>query len=151
MDLKSFTSDDTSSTTLNNIGSATINLSDDSVEAGGDGNIEAMTIDTTDDATITVDLGANQEAATAAAADAAVAAQRGRARSALQRAHLAGERFPPNFFMSLRENRVKQFRCFSFYQKHCRFFWTRRMSCSWLWLAVWDSYGHDISGWLGGG
>ena len=62
-------SDDTSSTTLNNIGSATINLSDDSVEGGGDGNIEAMTIDTTDDATITVDLGANQEAATAAAAD----------------------------------------------------------------------------------
>ena len=62
-------SDDTSATTLSNIGSATINLTDDSVEGGGDGNIEAMTIDTTDDATITVNLGANQEAATAVAAD----------------------------------------------------------------------------------
>ncbi len=60
-------SDDTSTTTLSNIGSATINLSDDSVEGGGDGNIEAMTIDTTDDATITIDLGANQEATTAVA------------------------------------------------------------------------------------
>ena len=61
--------DSTATTSLKNIGDATVNLSDDSVEGGGDGDIEAMTIDTTDDATLTVDLGANQEAAIATAAD----------------------------------------------------------------------------------
>ena len=62
-------SDSTATTTLKNIGDATVNLTDDSVEGGGDGDIEAMTIDTTDDATLTVNLGANQEAAIATAAD----------------------------------------------------------------------------------
>ena len=62
-------SDATATTTLKNIGDATVNLTDDSVEGGGDGDIEAMTIDTTDDATLTVNLGANQEAATAVAGD----------------------------------------------------------------------------------
>ena len=57
---------DTVTTTLNNIGSATINLSDDNTESGGTGDLETMVIDTTDDAVITVDLGANLNASTSA-------------------------------------------------------------------------------------
>ena len=61
--------DDTATTTVNNIGSSTITLSDDSVEGGGTGDLESVTIDTTDDATITVDLAANQNAAIAVESD----------------------------------------------------------------------------------
>jgi hypothetical protein len=56
-------------TTVKNIGSATINLSDDAVETGGDGDIVDLTIDTTADADIDLDVGANQEASAAANAD----------------------------------------------------------------------------------
>ncbi|MDA0891429.1 MAG: DUF4214 domain-containing protein [Proteobacteria bacterium] len=56
--------DTTATTTINNVISSTINLSDDTVEGGGTGDIEAMTIDTVDDATVTVNVGANLNAAT---------------------------------------------------------------------------------------
>ena len=59
--------DDTVTTTINNLGTATLNLSDDSVESGGTGDLEALVIDTTDDAEITLNLGANLNAATSAA------------------------------------------------------------------------------------
>ena len=61
--------DDTATTAVNNIGSSTISLADDSVEGGGTGDLEAVTIDTTDDAAITVNLGGNQNAAIATAGD----------------------------------------------------------------------------------
>jgi Ca2+-binding RTX toxin-like protein len=59
--------DDTVTTTLNNLGSSTVSLTDDAAEGSGTGDLEAVTIDTTDDAEITVSLGANQNAATAVA------------------------------------------------------------------------------------
>jgi len=59
--------DDTVTTTLSNLGSSTISLTDDAAEGSGTGDLEAVTIDTTDDAEITVSLGANQNAATAVA------------------------------------------------------------------------------------
>ncbi|MDC1268653.1 hypothetical protein N8Z76_02870, partial [Gammaproteobacteria bacterium] len=60
-------SGDTSTVELKNLASATVSLTDDNAEAGGTGDLEAVTIDTVDDATITLSLGANQNAATAVA------------------------------------------------------------------------------------
>jgi len=60
-------SGDTSTVELKNLASATVSLTDDNAEAGGTGDLEAVTVDTVDDATITLSLGANQNAATAVA------------------------------------------------------------------------------------
>jgi len=58
---------DTTTTTINNLATSTLNLTDDAAEAGGDGDLEAVTVDAVDDAALVISLGANQEAATATA------------------------------------------------------------------------------------
>ena len=60
-------SDDTTTTTLNNLASSTLNLTDDNAEAGGTGDLEAVVIDTADDAALVINLAANQNAAIATA------------------------------------------------------------------------------------
>jgi Ca2+-binding RTX toxin-like protein len=55
--------------TINNLASSTVILTEDNVEGGGDGEFSTVTIDTADDAAITLNLKTNQEATTPATTD----------------------------------------------------------------------------------
>ena len=58
---------DTTTTTINNLATSTLNLTDDAAEAGGAGDLESVVVDAVDDAALVISLGANQNAATATA------------------------------------------------------------------------------------
>lgn len=62
-------SDDTGTVTLKNLASSALTISDDNALAGGAGDLEAVIVDTVDDATMTLTIGANKNAATATSAD----------------------------------------------------------------------------------